>query len=440
MCGQRGALSAPPFVCRSTPITFVDHLRTTCVKRMWFSVTRRKRWRKSLEHSGRATQSEPAVPSFTAISLDHPALFPSSVTPNIHILPQDVIWSPLKRLQSSYDRNSATVRDFRLRVKALAVQVQECGKRIQRSRATSKTEPFRYGTRERHLRLDVHQQLTTFDNFLAHAGQENPSRLSQLPQTKDQADENTPCARCAARNLMCEYMAVSAEQAQSVPQTQRGRNSPPRSTPIPRPYTPQPPQRYISSTRASAPSYAPTYYQEYNPSQFGSPTPIYHGNRPPPQPQLPVSGSRDLYNYGASSSTSISHENRPAPHPQFPAGSSDTYQYGGVYAASSSYEGNQPPLPLSPPPQFTASHSERRGGRSHTPHGPSHATSRFLSQQPGSSGYPSDYDRYFAGFGLPPSYDPDIHPGRLPYVLCAHPRCVTRLTVLAWSIMRLWQD
>ncbi|KAJ6490521.1 hypothetical protein DFH09DRAFT_1105134 [Mycena vulgaris] len=103
--------------------------------------------------------------------------------------------------------------------------------------------------------------------------------------------------------------------------------------------------------------------------QFSSSTPVYHGNRLPRQPQLPPSGSRDLYNY----------------------------------------EGNQPPLPLSPPPQFTASHGERWGGRSHTAHGPSHASSGFPSQQPG----PSDYDRYFANFGLPPSYDPEIYPVRV---------------------------
>ncbi|KAJ6490510.1 hypothetical protein DFH09DRAFT_1338657 [Mycena vulgaris] len=187
------------------------------------------------------------------------------------------------------------------------------------------------------------------------------------------ADETKPCARCAAKSLVCEYMAVSEEQARSLSPTQGRRgsawNAPPRSTPTPRPYTPQSPQRYIASTKASAPSYAPTYYQEYNPSQFGSPTPIYHGDRLPRQPQLPASGSRDLYNY----------------------------------------EGNQPPLPLSPPLQFTASCGERRGGRSHTAHGPSHASSGFTSQQPRSSGHPSDYDRYFANFGLPPSYDPEIY-------------------------------
>ncbi|KAJ6501395.1 hypothetical protein DFH09DRAFT_1335941 [Mycena vulgaris] len=167
------------------------------------------------------------------------------------------------------------------------------------------------------------------------------------------ADETKPCARCAAKSLICEYMAVSEKQAKSLPNS--------RATRI---CLGCPSALNADSEAVHAP--IPSKMHSIDEGERTNPTPMDHGNRLPRQPQLPASGSRDLYNY----------------------------------------EGKQPPLPLSPPPQFAASHGERRGGRSHTAHGPSHASSGFPSQQPG----PSDYDRYFANFGLPPSYDPEIYP------------------------------
>ncbi|KAJ6543698.1 hypothetical protein DFH09DRAFT_1321891 [Mycena vulgaris] len=37
------------------------------------------------------------------------------------------------------------------------------------------------------------------------------------------ADETKPCARCAAKSLICEYMAVSEEQAKSLPNSRATR-------------------------------------------------------------------------------------------------------------------------------------------------------------------------------------------------------------------------
>ncbi|KAJ6556998.1 hypothetical protein DFH09DRAFT_548063 [Mycena vulgaris] len=196
--------------------------------------------------------------------------------------------------------------------------------------------------------------------------------------------EDTPCERCTRRGYLCEYKAVcevSEEQAKA------GSHGGPRPSLS---YMPTSLNQSSNGPGGSNRGDAPDAVYLYHPHQNPSSSPFNSG----PGGQ----GSR------------------PPHHSQFPPSAPNTSNYGAMNAGSGQtgpmYSGRRPP----PQPQFPTSGPSTYGGTqgqlSHTPHGPSYARPPFPNQQPGFAGYPSDYQRYMANFGLDDtSYQPNIYPG-----------------------------
>ncbi|KAJ7476636.1 hypothetical protein FB451DRAFT_1173505 [Mycena latifolia] len=174
-------------------------------------------------------------------------------------------------------------------------------------------------------------------------------------------ENGQPCARCTKRRLECEYLAVPDEQALSGSTTdgrRRSRKPPPPSGPPSHmaPGWTQAPQGYGESGRGNQPQPSQDFFRPQIASQFnpdpGVPGPMTQPNRYPPQPQYPAGGDYIPSNYG-----------------------------GNAF---------QPPLPQL-----------------------GHPSSSLPNQKPGVPEYPSEYQQYFANFGLNNvSYPADMFPGR----------------------------
>ncbi|KAJ6572432.1 hypothetical protein DFH09DRAFT_1277392 [Mycena vulgaris] len=202
------------------------------------------------------------------------------------------------------------------------------------------------------------------------------------------AGEDTPCERCTRRGLECEYKAVSEVQANSASPPRgggEGRRGTVQEPPPPSKYKPTPgqhPSRGSGGTTRRNPLYSGHSY-----SVPSGPTPMYPGNNPTPQAQFLAGGHSAQYNYAATN----------------PAAIQSTPMYQGTHPPS------QPQFPTSGPSNNQYSHSGAQRQLPQTTGAPPHASSGLPNQQHGgSSGYSSDYDRYMANFGLPPSYPPNM--------------------------------
>ncbi|KAJ7438974.1 hypothetical protein FB451DRAFT_1192352 [Mycena latifolia] len=173
--------------------------------------------------------------------------------------------------------------------------------------------------------------------------------------------DDQPCARCTNRRLECEYLAVPKGQPQSGSTTdgrRRSRKPPPPSGPtlhMPPGWT-QASQGCGASDRGNPPQPSQGFSPPQTASQFNPgpsvPTPMSQPNRYPPKSQYPPGGDYIPYNYAGS---------------EFQA----------------------------PLPQL------------------GHQSSNLANQQPAAPEYHSEYQQYFANFGLNDvSYPADIYPGR----------------------------